>query len=331
MKYITKLILLICTTLFFSCMLDKPIDVVYIQPDTLKTLQSEIFTIGTGSQYYKLSAFAIGKYEVTFDQWRKTYDWAVQNGYNFIERGNCGSTKIKTGSYTEEQGQLPVCRISWGDAIVWCNALSEKEGLEPVYLFSDGSVVRDSEIQNDDYIFQFSYTINNHTKNGYRLPTKIEWQFAAQGGVDGRSIYSGTDTEETLTEYAWIYSNAESVIQKVGTKKANSLGLYDMSGNVDEWIWDWITGTNDDTTTKISVNGVVKNVYINPDGPAWTGQSSTAKYVMGGNVNCGNPSSSDLGERNTDSCKISYTSRACVPALYETYGGFRICRTTGEQ
>ena len=58
MKFITQLFLFICMSLFFSCMLDKPIETIYIQPETLTTLQSNVFTIGSGNQYYKLSSFA---------------------------------------------------------------------------------------------------------------------------------------------------------------------------------------------------------------------------------------------------------------------------------
>lgn len=332
--YKTFIHIVFASILFFafsSCMLNAPIETVYIQPNSIKTLETGLFTIGTNAQYYKLSPFAIGKYEVTYDEWRTTYNWAIKQGYVFDNIGFCGSTNIRSNNYTKEQGKLPVAKISWGDAIVWCNARSEQEGLAPVYTYSDGSIVKDSKSQNDDYVFQFVYAQYNHSKNGYRLPTKIEWQFAAQGGISGRNIYPGTDLETELNGYAWSYANANNELHQVGTKKSNSLGLYDMAGNVDEWIWAWNKGTNVDTTTKIEIDGKIKTVYVDPQGPVYSPVIDYS-YVtkMGGNINCGNTSSNDTGERTLSSCKVSYTERGSIPSIGGINSGFRVCRTLGE-
>jgi len=113
-------------------------------------------------------------------------------------------------------GRSPVEGISWYDAVLLCNQLSEQEGLTPAYRFAGTTVSWD------------------RAANGYRLPTEAEWEYAARAG--GTQPYSGS---ATIDEVAWYSENAGKRTQEVRTRRANGWGLYDMSGNVWEWVWDW--------------------------------------------------------------------------------------------
>ena len=143
---------------------------------------------------------------------------------------------------------LPVENVSWIDAVEFCNALSEKRGLEKCYsnghwAYYDKKKNKDvtEEDYNKDQKKKYSkrqvikyYTIDcNFNANGYRLPTVEEWQYAAKGGQKFK--YSGSDN---LDEVGWYNKNSEEKTHPVAQKKPNGYGLYDMSGNVSEWCWD---------------------------------------------------------------------------------------------
>ena len=144
--------------------------------------------------------------------------------------------KLDEGSLrilNKSTSNCPVEYISWYDAIYFCNKLSEKEGLQPVYAVDGETSIRkwDYEPHNKDKID--GVITQDIFANGYHLPTVEEWLYAAKGGED--YDYSGSDD---IDKVAWYNDNSNWVTHPVAQKKNNGYGLYDMSGNVEEWCWD---------------------------------------------------------------------------------------------
>lgn len=137
-------------------------------------------------------------------------------------------------------GRRPVENVSWWDALEFCNKLSEKHGLKPVYDLSrkEEGILR---IHQSNGKIEYPNVADFRKTEGFRLPTEVEWEWFARGGEvamqDGtfNYDYSGSDN---LNEVAWHYGNSGKETHDVGTKKPNQLGLYDCSGNVWEWCYD---------------------------------------------------------------------------------------------
>jgi len=243
---------------------------------TLKFIPAGIF-YGKDTNYnynWKISAFHMSRYDITRAQ------------FSNVMGTDPSDPSIATG--TDD----PVQQVNWYQALVFCNKLSVKEGLTPVYSIkgsSDPSTWGEIPMAAPDKTWDA--VVANWSASGYRLPTVCEWCWAAMGAdkanpgkFNNTGFFkafpgsTGTNTNN-IENYVWFTDNSDFKTHPVGAKLPNELGLFDMSGNVWQWCWDW--GVN----TAESLSGLTNLNEMPPSGSYtdWRGPgAATYRTKVGG-------------------------------------------------
>ena len=281
---------------------------------------------------YSTSAFPAGR-TVTLSSFYMSNHELTQGEYEIY----CCYTSSTPSSSYGVGANYPVYYVSWYDAIVYCNLKSIAEGLTPCYSLSGETDPKKwTGIKSSNGKYSCSYTSSNSTwnsitcnmsANGYRLPTEAEWEYAARGGQKtyGTTAFANYFAGASTTNYSassnsdldsvgWYWynicnngvtgsaassGNAGYGTHEVKKKAPNALGLYDMSGNVWEWCWDWYSSS------------VGSGTVTDPCGAS----SGSFRLLRGGSWDC-----------YADYCSVSYRI-SYVPNYRYSYYGFRLVRS----
>ena len=259
--------------------------VLTVVPTSMALIPQGSFTMGDSmdgmndapTSWVTLDAFHIGKYEVTKAEWDEVRTWGLSNGYTDLAAGSGKASNHPVQS-------------TWYMMVKWCNALSQKEGLTPVYYTNDAQTMiyktADVNVTNAQVKWD---------ANGYRLPTEAEWEKAARGGLSGKrfpwddkishsqaNYYASSsysyDTSDSVNIYHPTYASGSTpYTSPVGAFAANGYGLYDMAGNVSEWCWDWY-GTYA-AGSQTNPSGSSSGSYRVLRGGSWNSQANSCRVA----------------------------------------------------
>ena len=250
----------------------------------------------------KLNAYHITTTPITF------YQFAL------FSEANDKSIASRT-PYWGRFGDHPVVNVSWYDTLEFANWLNQQNGWPPFYnILKEKNSDKNNQVQFDFIKWKIDW---DNTAKGFRLPTEAEWELAARGGVGARqTLYAGSDT---LEEVGWCWENSghkpltgewdlnkiydnNGRTHRVKEKADNGIGLFDMSGNVYEWCWDWYSAAYYNECHE-------KGLELNPAGAE---SSSDGRVLRGGSW-----------RDNAEDCRAAFRNRF-DPDYRDYYMGFRL-------
>lgn len=192
-------------------------------------------TLSRGEVSYSVSKFSIATIEVTQ-----------------------GLYKAVMGAIPEQNAEgdsVPVANVSWYDAVLFCNALSKKAGVDTVYTYKSVGQANFLEGLKTDF-----------SASGFRLPTETEWEIAARGGTTSRYYWG----EASASKYAY-YGQSRGPVE-VASYEPNKYNLYDMAGNVAEWTNDWFGSYS--ASDQMNYRGAETGDYKCVRGGGWTNKAA---------------------------------------------------------
>jgi len=258
-----------------------------IQDNELHKVSLTAYSIGETEVTQELFTAVMGKNPSFFDN-TQDKTWPLDE-----ERDRTYHTTPFDGEVHEKR---PIEHLNWFQAVVFCNKLSLLCNREPCYsLTLNGNPVdfmnlpfeqipitpfsKDFE-KMESLVNEWNKIEVDMSKNGFRLPTEAEWEWAAKGGTE--DYYSGTSDIEKLKDYAWydsdndvnVGNHPDARTHEVKKKMANAYGLYDMTGNVWEWVWDQYGDVSDGQTDPLGYNGT-ENIERVVRGGSWNEEYDT--------------------------------------------------------
>ncbi len=283
-----------------------------------------------------VSPLAVARTHTTYAQWKRVLQWAEANGYAFARTGDMGNMYYFLHRHGPDE---PVTRVTWHDAVVWCNALSEMLGRTPCYytdpnrtsVYRRAFAWRALKVSGPETVSAepHRYSAYSHLlpqpwvftrwdADGFRLPTAAEFEYALRAGGD--TPYFWGDNPAERDAHAWHLANAGGRTHPVGRKKPNAFGLLDMQGNAYHWLHSARRGADPTRPPELDVRNPKADPFWNHGKPREMYGGSPSARIVGGSWLCG-------GARLSGSHGISCDSQNRVNLTFAYADlGFRVVR-----